>query len=160
MLKQNKKYNIAIATKNKEISLAIAQCDYYREECDNLKEVIEVNKKIIGNDMPEEKLEYEPLYKGKKALIGDYFAASYKNTRRVLESLGFSVTIALTSNEVIKKIKDGEKYDIIFSNNIYRDGTGSECLKELKQIDGFNTPVVIHTITPNKKDYFVNEIRI
>ena len=31
--------------------------------------------------------------------------------------------------------------------------------KELKQIEGFNTPVVIHTLTENKRDYFVNEIR-
>ena len=78
----------------------------------------------------------------------------------VLESLGFDVTVALSGKEVVKRVKDGEKYDIIFTNNIYRNGTGQECLEELKQIEAFNIPVVIHTLTANRRDYFVNKIRI
>lgn len=158
ILKQNKKYNADIASKNKEISLAIEQCNYYKDECNHLRDVIEINKSIIEKDMPKNNLGFEPIYKGKKALVGDYFAFSYENTKRVLESLGFDVTIALSGKEVVKRIKNGEKYDIIFSNNIYRNGTGKECLSELKQIEGFNIPVVIHTITPNKRDYFVKAI--
>ena len=162
ILKQNKKYDTDILSKNKQISLATEQCNYYMEECKNLKEIIEVNKSIFDDLMPEPKikLKSEPIYANKKALIGDYYKDSYTNTKRVLESLGFDVTVALSGKEVVKRIKDGEKYDIIFSNNIYRNGTGQECLKELKQIEDFNTPVVIHTLTENKRDYFVNEIRI
>lgn len=161
ILKQNKRYDTDILSKNEQISLAMEQCNYYMEECKNLKEVIEVNKSIFDDLMPEPKIELksEPIYAGKKALIGDYFKDSYTNTKRVLESLGFDVTVALSGTEIVKRVKDGEKYDIIFSNNIYRNGTGQECLKELKQIEGFNTPVVIHTLTENKRDYFVNEIR-
>ena len=58
----------------------------------------------------------------------------------------------------MNKIKYGEKYDIIFSNNIYRDGTGPECLKKLKEIKGFSIPVVVHTITKDARDHFVNEV--
>ena len=144
ILKQNKKYDTDILSKNKQISLATEQCNYYMEECKNLKEIIEVNKSIFDDLMPEPKIELKD---------------SYTNTKRVLESLGFDVTVALSGTEVVKRVKDGENYDIIFSNNIYRNGTGQECLKELKQIEGFNTPVVIHTLTENKRDYFVNEIR-
>ena len=32
----------------------------------------------------------DPIYKGKKALIGDYLSSSYTNTEKVLRSLGFS----------------------------------------------------------------------
>ena len=159
--KENKRYDNDILDRNKQISLAIDQCNYYMEECKNLREIIDVNKSLFDDLIPEPKieLEKEPIYAGKKALIGDYFKDSYTNTKRVLESLGFDVTVALSGTEVVKRVKDGEKYDIIFSNNIYRNGTGQECLKELKQIEGFNTPVVIHTLTENKRDYFVNEIR-
>lgn len=158
ILKQNKKYNVDIASKNKEISLAIEQCNYYKDECNHLRDVVEINKSIIEKDMPKDNLKFKPIYKGKRALVGDYFAFSYENTKKVLESLGFDVTIALSGKEVIKRIKNGEKYDIIFSNNIYRNGTDKECLLGLKQIEGFNIPVVIHTITPNERDYFVKEI--
>lgn len=162
ILRQYKKYDNDILYRNKQISLAMDQCNYYMEECKNLREIIEVNKSLLDDLMPEPKIELdkEPIYDGKNALIGDYFKDSYANTKRVLESLGFNVTVALSGKEVVKRIKDGEKYDIIFSNNIYRNGTGQECLNELKQIEGFNIPVVIHTLTENKRDYFVNEIRI
>ena len=71
----------------------------------------------------------DPIYKGKKALIGDYLSSSYTNTEKVLRSLGFSVEIVPTVNDIVEKIKYGEHYDIIFSNNIYQHGTGEECLK-------------------------------
>lgn len=161
ILKQNKKYNTDILSKNRRISLALEQCNYYMEECKNLKEIIEVQNGLFDDlkIKPKIKLKNEPIYVGKKVLIGDYYKYSYANTKMVLESLGFDVTLALSGKEVVKRIKDGEKYDIIFSNNIYRNGTGQECLDELKQIEGFNTPVVIHTLTENKRNYFVNEIR-
>ena len=160
ILKQNKKYDNDILDRNKQISLAIDQCNYYMEECKNLREIIEVNKSLLDDLIPEPKieLEKEPIYAGKKALIGDYYKYSYNNTKMVLESLGFEVSVALSSDELVQKIKNNEKYDIIFSNNIYRDGTGQECLAKLKEIEGFCTPVVIHTVTKNAKYHFVNEI--
>lgn len=56
----------------------------------------------------------DPIYKGKKALIGDYLSSSYTNTEKVLRSLGFSVEIVPTVNDIVEKIKYGEHYDIIF----------------------------------------------
>ncbi len=106
----------------------------------------------------EMKLEKETIYKGKKALIGDYFKYSYLKTKKVLESLGFEITIALGYREVVKRIKEGQRYDIIFSNNIYMDGTGKQCLEELRKIEGFNIPVVVHTITEKARKKFVDEI--
>lgn len=98
------------------------------------------------------------VFKDKKALVGDYFPLSYANTKMVLESLGMKVIIEETMNGVKNRILNGEQYDVIFTNNIYRSGTGSQLLKELKElkeIKGFNTPIIIHTISREPIQYFL-----
>lgn len=95
------------------------------------------------------------VFNGKKALVGDYFSPSYYNTKMVLESLGMQVTIEETINGVIDRILKGEQYDVIFTNNIYCSSTGSQLLKELKEIKGFNTPIIIHTISREPIQYFL-----
>ena len=96
------------------------------------------------------------VFKDKKALVGDYFPLSYANTKMVLESLGMKVIIEETMNGVKNRILNGEQYDVIFTNNIYRSGTGSQLLKELKEIEGFNTPIIIHTISEEPIQHFLN----
>ena len=96
------------------------------------------------------------VFKGKKALVGDYFPCSYANTKMVLESLGIDVIIEETMNSVKNRILKDEQYDVIFTNNIYRSGTGSQLLKELKEIKDFNTPIIIHTISEEPIQYFLN----
>lgn len=98
----------------------------------------------------------EPIYEGKKALIGDYMASSFNNTKKVLQSLGFTVDIEKRQDDVINRLSYGNDYDIIFTNNVYPDGSGPELLNELKSFEGFSTPVVIHTISKNQKEYFVD----
>ena len=96
------------------------------------------------------------VFKGKKALVGDYFPFSYANTKMVLESLGMTVVIEETMNNVKARILNGEQYDVIFTNNIHRSGTGSQLLKELKKIEGFSTPIIIHTISEEPIQHFLN----
>lgn len=96
----------------------------------------------------------EPIYEGKKALIGDYMVTSYTNTKKVLQSLGFTVDVEKRQDDVINRISYGNDYDIIFTNNVYPDGSGPDLLKELKSYEGFSTPVVIHTISKNQREYF------
>lgn len=74
----------------------------------------------------------------------------------VLESLGMKVTIEESMNKVKDRILKGEQYDIIFTNNIYRSGTGSQLLQELQEIEGFNTPIIIHTISEKPIQHFLN----
>ena len=57
-------------------------------------------------------------------------------------------------DELLEAQKLGIKY--IFTNNIYRGGTGSQLLKELKEIEGFNIPIIIHTISQEPIQYFLN----
>ena len=55
-------------------------------------------------------------------------------------------------------IKNGFKYDLIFTNNQYEKGvTGPNTLDKLKQIKGFKTPVIIHTVDFNKRETYIKE---
>lgn len=133
---------------------------------DNLKEQFEILEKKVdklmlekGIEIDNEKISYLPLFKDKKALVGNYDYFSSEQTKKILESFGMVVDVVKTSTALMDKIKSGEKYDVIFTNNIYQIGiTGPELLKELKSIPGFNTPVVIHTIDRDKRDYYINTL--
>lgn len=95
-------------------------------------------------------------FKGKRALIGDYFSFSYTNTKMVLESLGFEIDIEKTMYAVKQKALQNN-YDVIFTNNIYQvGGTGPDLLKELRENKNFNTPIIIHTISDNVNNCFTN----
>lgn len=94
-------------------------------------------------------------FKSKKALVGDYMHSSFFITEMVLDSLGIEIVNAKSSKEVLERIKNGEQYDVIFTNNIYNDGTGPDLLKKLKSLDGFHTPVIIHTISDEPKEKFL-----
>lgn len=139
------------------------KCSLYLQKLNRQAEIInnyenEEYEKNNGFKVIGDTIKKEPIYEGKKAIIGDYLACSSDNTKNVLKSLGFTVDVVPSSKELIETIKYGEHYDIIFSNNIYRDGTGPECLQELKKIKGFSTPVVIHTITKDARKQFVEGI--
>lgn len=93
-----------------------------------------------------------------KILVGDYNKTSVSNTTLVLESMGLNVTIANSGIEIIERIKNNEKYDLIISNNIYNTGhcDGPETLMRLREIDNFNIPVIVLTVSDGKRDMFVN----
>ena len=94
-------------------------------------------------------------FKGKKALVGDYMHSSFFITEMILDSLDIEIVNAKSSNEVYERIKNSEQYDVIFTNNIYNDGTGPDLLKKLKSLEGFHTPVIIHTISDEPKEKFL-----
>lgn len=134
---------------------------FSKREVDRLKEQIKVYEKdeeekpdiIINN----KKIKKSSIYKGYKVLVGDYIEISSENTMKMLQSYGITVDIVRTGEDIVDRIKHGYKYDIIFTNNIYNKGyDGRTTLDNLKEIKGFNTPVVIHTINQNERNKFVN----
>ena len=95
-------------------------------------------------------------FKGKKALVGDYSSASFYNTQMVLDSLGIEIVKVKEEPEVFNRISSGENFDVIFTNNIYQVGdTGPQLLEKLKKINGFDTPIIIHTISNEPKEKFL-----
>ena len=73
-------------------------------------------------------------FKGLKVLIGDYASFSYCFTKTVLDSLGINYVIEHTMYGVKQRILNGEKYDVIFTNNVYESGSGKMLLDKLKEI--------------------------
>lgn len=92
-------------------------------------------------------------------LVGDYNKSSVSNTVSVLESMGLNVNIAKSGREIIQRIKNDEKYDVIISNNIYNTGNcdGPLTLEKLRELDGFNIPVIALTVSEGKRDLFIEE---
>lgn len=161
---QRTKYMEESLKDKKALNESLDKYQFYMKENLELKKSLAVYEEEKYKDIDTfnvctGEIHLDPIYKGKKALIGDYLNFSSINTEKVLRSLGFSVDIVSTGNDIIEKMKYGEHYDIIFTNNIYRYGpTGPECLKKLRELENFSTPIVIHTITKDKRDYFVNDI--
>lgn len=148
---------------NKKLQESYDKCEFYLKENIELKKIVAVYEeekysKIETFITCNGEIKKDPIYKGKRVLIGDYLSTSYLNTERVLRSLGFSVDIVPNIKDVVDKIKYGEHYDIIFSNNFYHDGNGQKCLEQLKSLKDFNTPVVIHTVDKDKREFFVDQV--
>lgn len=134
--------------KAKEIERCYNQIENYEREELNVKTITIGNKEVKKNF----------IYQGKRVLVGDYVKESYENTLNVLKSYGITVDLVHKGTDIIDKIRHGYKCDLIFTNNIYKEGfDGPTMLRELRKIKNFKIPVVIHTVSMNKRDYFVNE---
>lgn len=113
-------------------------------------------EKIPTIKINNKRIKKKPIYKGKRVLIGDYYEWSSENTMNILKSYGITVDIVRTGNDIIEKIKHGYKCDLIFTNNIYKNGyNGVNTLNELRKIKDFNIPVIVHTRSENERQYFV-----
>lgn len=163
LMAQKNKYLKETLKNGKKLKECNEKCAFYLKENIELKKLValyeeEKYSQIETFNTCSGQIKKEPIYKGKRALIGDYLSISYINTESVLRSLGFSVDIVPKIKNIVDKIKYGEHYDIIFSNNFYHDGSGQECLEQLKSLKDFNIPVVIHTVDKDKREFFVDQV--
>ena len=158
--------------KNKELKNEISKFDFkskkiekekekYKKDKENLEFELQILKsiekdnlkQIIGND-----LKIKSTFKGKKVLIGDYMKEMIEHTRKIFLSLGFEVDVVNSGEAIVHKINEGNRYDVIVTNNIYQKKMeGTDVLNELKQIIDFNTPVVVLTISRNERNRFIYE---
>lgn len=126
------------------------------EKENRAKERINWNKKIKKN--LEIKLEEKPNKK-LKVLIADYNSGMISITDSVLESIGVETYLVESGYDILDLIKDGEKYDAIITNNIFRNCPDSYViLDQLKEIDGFDIPVIILTVSRNERSHFINDL--
>lgn len=131
----------------REMNRMQEQIRLYEKKEEKIPEIIICNEKVKKN----------PIYKGKRALVGDYVDLSYRNTISILKSFGMTVDVVHKGTDIVDKIKHGYTCDIIFTNNIYKEGyDGPTTLNKLREIEGFNIPVVIHTISENERHKFIN----
>lgn len=131
-------------------------------------ERIEYDKDIKSIPVDKMGVNKEHNYKvvGKKApkiLVGDYNIESARNTCGVLLRMGFDVEVLETAEDIIERIKCFKNYDLIITNNEYYGrkhkssiNTGSHLLSCLKELDDFNIPVVVLTVS-SKEDELLKD---
>lgn len=130
-----------------EVRRCTYQIQLYEKEFEEVPFVIKNGKQ----------LKKDKRYNNKRVIVGDYTSQA-DNTMKVLQSFGLIVDVVKSGNDIVDRIKNGFKYDLIFTNNQYEKGvTGPNTLDKLKQIKGFKTPVIIHTVDFNKRETYIKE---
>ena len=82
----------------------------------------------------------------KSILVVDDNKLNIKVARRSIEALGFkNIDECYNGQECLYKIKNGNKYDVILMDIMMPIMSGETCIKELKQIPNFDTPVIALT---------------
>lgn len=81
----------------------------------------------------------------KKILIVDDNKLNIKVACRALKDFNFDIDECYDGLQCLNKIKDGNNYDLIFMDIMMPKMNGEECIRELKKISSFNTPVIALT---------------
>ena len=93
----------------------------------------------------EEVVEEVISFDNKKVLIVDDNKLNIKVGTKILREYNLDISSAQSGFECINKIENNEKFDIILLDIMMPKMSGVETLKRLKQIEGFNTPVIALT---------------
>lgn len=109
------------------------------------KFTIAIDQKIIATEVEEVEEEKEIDVSGKKVLIVDDNKINLKVASRLLQNYKVITEEVDSGFSCIDKITAGEKYDIILMDDMMPKMSGVETLKKLKEIDGFNIPVIALT---------------
>lgn len=112
------------------------------------KFTVYLNQKIVdlyGKEEKVEVIEEVVKYSNKKVLIVDDNDLNLKVIDKLLKKYDIDTTLVDSGDKCIGLIKNNEKFDLILMDDMMPNKTGSETLKWLKEIDGFNTPVVALT---------------
>ena len=98
-------------------------------------------------------------YSDKKVLIVDDNKMNLKVATRLLKNYNIITTEVLNGDEAISKIKNNEKYDLIFLDDKMPQKNGKETLNEFKKIKGFDIPVIVLTanVLEGMKEKYIEE---
>ena len=106
-----------------------------------------INQKIESMDQVEETVIHTDLnLEGVKILIVDDAPLNLKVASKLMQKYGAdNIDTCSSGFECIKKIQNGEKYDIIFMDDMMPKMSGIETFSKLKQIPHFHTPTIALT---------------
>ena len=77
-------------------------------------------------------------------------------TNSVLRNMGIETEVVPTASDIIDRVKDGNDYDIIITNNTYSNGESGEKVLELKEDKNFSIPIVVLTVRHNSRMKFLS----
>lgn len=124
------------------------------------KFTVRIDQKLVDEDeiiKPVDKKNLKKEFNDKKILVVDDNKLNLKVAEKLLSDYKIKVVCAMSGDEALELIKSGEKYDIIFMDDMMPRKSGVETFNELKALDGFNTKVVVLTanaINGMKEKYF------
>ena len=111
------------------------------------QKIVETNEREISKKID---LYEQTLQKNKKIMVVDDDAKELSQITSYLEEKDLSVSGSLFGRDVIEKIANSHKFDLIILDDETNTYSAYEVLKELKKHENFNTPVVI-MIDDNKE---------
>ena len=120
------------------------------------KFTIILDQKTTEDDEILKKLDDKYMH-NKKVLVVDFDKNNVKNIKKYLKKYECIIDDVDTSVECLEKIRNKEKYDLIFIREDMPKLTGDDIIFKLKEIKGFNIPIVmiIKTNRNTKYDEYV-----
>ncbi len=111
------------------------------------KFTVALDQRIEHKEIVEQKVEIDNNLdlSNKKILVVDDNKLNLKVAAKILSTYKPIVEVLDSGEECIQKIKDGNKYDLILMDDMMPHMRGTEVLNNLKNIEGFNTPVIALT---------------
>lgn len=104
-----------------------------------------LDQKIVPDEFsPELK-----LYNNKKILLIDSNENTYKIFKKILHSDNINIDYVGVGKLGLDKIREKEKYDLVFIEDDLKPLDGYEIIKKLNNIETFNSPVVLLTKDSN-----------
>lgn len=82
---------------------------------------------------------------GQRVLVVDDNQVNLKVAEHFLEQYKLDLSFCTSGKECLEKVNQGEKYDLILLDIMMPRMKGTDVIKELRQIQGFNTPVIALT---------------
>lgn len=167
IFKNNKRLLKKIYNLNNDNNLITIESINLKNKYKILDDELNFLKKIEKEQMNDQyirldnvKIKKKSTFNGKKVLIGDYNSDMLKHTRNIFLSLGFDVDVVYSGENIIQKILCGNNYDVIVTNNIYKNGCdGEDVMNELREIENFSTPIVVLTVSVGLRKKFIDEIK-
>jgi len=122
-----------------------------------IQKIVEDNKvrELMNNNKKAE----EFSLKGKKVLIVDDNKLNLKVTNRLLTPYDLDITLLESGEECIELVREQNNFDLILMDQMMPGLDGTSTMNNLKEIDDFNTPIVVLTadaMEGQKENYLAN----
>ncbi len=153
---------LGLAITKKLVELMHGNINVQSEYGSGSKFTIRVDQKILEGEELEKAKNKKPVQTeqiidahGKKVLVVDDNLLNIKVAERLLAKYNVTIESVMSGQECLDKVNAG-KYDLILLDDMMPKMTGGETFAKLKEIEGFNTPVVILTanaITGMREQY-------